>query len=235
MFERDSNLGMMGNWIQTMNLCQGEYIAICEGDDYWTDPYKLQKQVDFLERNAEYIMCFHSTHILEPDGSLHINEFLKKIPDKYQTFEDLSIYGNYIQTASVIFRRTILPLPEIFNYSPAGDYPLWLYAASKGNVHYIPDSMAVYRSGVGVWSSLDETKRAFNHCYVLFLCVAYYKEFNMQKGLQNQLDGFQTQIMQSSIRIAAKSKDDFSTDIPIKKLLFSLLKGVLRKMKIVRK
>jgi glycosyltransferase involved in cell wall biosynthesis len=231
----EKNLGMMPNYISALQQCKGKYIAMCEGDDYWTDPYKLQKQVDFLEKNEDYSLCFHSTHILEPDGSINVNDFLEKMPDKYQTFEDLSIYGNYIQTASVIFRRTILPLPEIFNYSPAGDYPLWLYAASKGNVHYIPDTMAVYRRGVGVWSSLDEAKRSFNHCYVLFLCVAYYKEFKMEKGLQNQLDGFQTQIMQSSIRIAAKNKDDFSTDIPIKKIFFSLLKGILRKIKIVRK
>ncbi len=54
---------MMSNFVMTLNECSGKYIALCEGDDYWTDTYKLQKQVDFLESNDDYAICFHNVKI----------------------------------------------------------------------------------------------------------------------------------------------------------------------------
>ena len=98
---------------------------MCEGDDYWTDPYKLQKQVDFLEANPDYVLNFHKVKILKPDGLL-VDDFITKVPDNYETQETLARLGNYIHTPSVVFRNLIIELPKEFSLSPIGDYFLYM-------------------------------------------------------------------------------------------------------------
>ena len=72
----EHNKGMMPNFIFALEEAKGKYIAMCEGDDYWTDPYKLQKQVDFLEQNEEYNIVFHKVKILNFDGSFLDDDLL---------------------------------------------------------------------------------------------------------------------------------------------------------------
>ena len=161
-FPRDKNLGMIGNWTKTLEQCTGNYIALCEGDDYWTDPYKLQKQVDFLQANPDYVLSFHKVRILKPDGSL-VPDFITNVPDNYETQETLAQLGNYIHTPSVVFRNIIKEYPKEFSLSPIGDYFLYMLLAEHGKLKYLEEEMAVYRYGVGVISKMDNFMIACNN------------------------------------------------------------------------
>ena len=152
----EKNIGAANNQKITFENCKGKYIAMCEGDDYWTDPLKLQKQVDFLEQNNDHVLCFHKVKILKTDGEI-VDDFITKIPENYQLRKTLAENNNYIHTPSVLFRNIIkdeLNATE-FQKSPIGDYFLYLMITKYGKIGYINEEMAVYRYGVGVFSALD--------------------------------------------------------------------------------
>jgi glycosyltransferase involved in cell wall biosynthesis len=131
--------------------CSGKYIAMCEGDDYWTDSYKLQKQVDFLETNQEYSLCFHKIKVLLKNGMI-VDDFITKIRNDVTTIKDLAMFGNYIHTLSVVLRNDF-EIPPWFSNCPIGDYAFYFIAVRKRKIKYLHESMGVYRFGVGVHSS----------------------------------------------------------------------------------
>lgn len=152
---------------------RGKYIALCEGDDYWTDPFKLQKQVDFLEANPDFSICFHPVEILE-NGEIYPDD-LKKVADE-TTILDLA-KGNYIHTPSVVFRN----LPEcwgndLIKKSPVGDYALHMLNARHGKIKKLAETMAVYRKGVGIWSSQQKTAIYKKWIVVLTYLIDEFKD-----------------------------------------------------------
>lgn len=125
--------------------CSGKYIAFCEGDDYWTDPYKLQKQVDFLESHPDYGLCYTAVKRFEQSKNIFINGW----NGKNELFHDL-LTSNTIPTLTVILRADLLKYyfvdiqPESKEWL-MGDYPIWLYASIMSKIKYIEDSTGVYR------------------------------------------------------------------------------------------
>lgn len=134
---------------------KGKYIALCEGDDYWTDTYKLQKQVDYMENNAECSMCFHAAEIIKVgNGKIGVIKPYNK--DCISSTEDIILGdGDFIATNSILYRKNIMETaPDFYLNSPIGDYPLQILFSTRNYAYYINEFMSAYRVGVeGSWTS----------------------------------------------------------------------------------
>ena len=151
----DKNVGMGRNVKETLESCRGEYVAFLEGDDYWTDPDKIQLQVEYLDQHPDCAICHHKVErILWPDGTT-IEEF----PSRRYRVErpdprDLAL-GNYIQTCSVMFRRKWLPAFDAeYQELKLGDWPLFVLLTQQGWIGYLDRAMAHYRVHANnVWNN----------------------------------------------------------------------------------
>ena len=152
------NMGIMPNFINALKNCNGDYIALCEGDDYWIDENKLQKQVDFLEKNEDFAICFHKVNV-ETNGTIG-DDTITGISNQTTTIYDLA-KGNYIHTCSVVYRNHLFTdFPNYFYTSPIGDYFLHMLNARYGKIHFINQTMATYRvHNTSYWSSKQENER----------------------------------------------------------------------------
>ena len=139
---------LLSNMVPT---AKGEYIAICEGDDYWASPQKLQKQVDFLDQHPGYSLCGHRVmHIF--GGSPESTPCPSPVQKESGTLEDI-LRWNYLPTCSVVYRTALgAELPAWFTGLSHGDWPRWALLAQRGRIGFINEVMARYRvhSG-GVW------------------------------------------------------------------------------------
>lgn len=193
-----NNLGMMPNFINTLKSCNGEYIAICEGDDYWIDPLKLQKQVDFLESNKDYVICFHKVMILNDnnlEADINIERRYNSIKKLPATVLDLLEHGNFIHTPSVLFRNQITDLPTEFVYSTVGDYFLYIIHSQKGYIKRLDEVMAIYRNNVGIYSTLSVTEMTkkmviYNSCILSYLTSPDQREILLKRQISiiNSMD-----------------------------------------------
>lgn len=153
------------------NATRGRYIAYCEGDDYWTDPLKLQKQIDFLEQNPEYSICFHPVKILKK-GKLVKDYITRKVPETTDIYELAK--GNYLHTLSVVFRRNSPEIPSWVSQCPAGDYALHMFNATFGKIKKLNDVMGVYRiHHTNTWVNQDIVNMSLN--------IIAYLEVMMEK------------------------------------------------------
>lgn len=175
-------------YLNNHKRAKGKYIAWCEGDDYWTDPYKLQKQVDYLEANEECTMIFHNAE--------EINDVTKRsegymiplsVPSKRCNIGELLGF-KFIPTASTMYRKyTLDDPPKWYLNAIVGDLPGNLISTSYGYAYYINEVMSVYRVGnmnsaVNQWIIKQNNINAkIKHCDGFIEILNNFNEFSKYK------------------------------------------------------
>jgi len=186
----ESNLGAYQNSKVLFKECNAKYIALLDGDDYWTDPYKLQKQIDFLEANPDYSICFHRVYELEEGKEPALSNLNRSESPQTYTIEDLAKGSCMMHTPSVVFRNNITNrLPDWFSQSPAGDYTMHMLNAAYGKIYYMPEPMAVYRKFVGLWGTQALLSKQLNWYKTLALLIRHFD----QEGNEAILQGLRRQ------------------------------------------
>ncbi len=157
--QRQSNLGMVRNFLETYSECRGKYIAFLDGDDYWTSPHKLRKQVELLDREPGLALCFHRVRVVPDDAPERSGLLPADGEPIMRTLEDL-LRGDCFATSSTMVRRLFEELPAWCGEMPIPDWPTFVLHAQHGGIGYLDETMAVYRlhSRSG-WSSLPRLRK----------------------------------------------------------------------------
>lgn len=148
LFEKENQYSLgkpIGSVVWNLPRARGKYIAMCEGDDYWIDPYKLQKQVDFLESHPDYGMCYTKVKRYNQQNKKYIDVWGGANETMYKL-----LIENTIPTLTAVFHKAIYYdyLTEIHPSKRGwlmGDYPIWLYIAQNSKIKFINETTGVYR------------------------------------------------------------------------------------------
>jgi Glycosyl transferase family 2 len=150
----------------TYPMARGEFIALCDGDDYWLDPGKLQKQRDFLRGNPEFVVCYHDARMVDDRERVALASMVRWPWRRDASAETLQMGARGLVNSTLFYRNCIATFPVEFFRVVNGDYFLLSLLGQYGKGHFIADiEPAVYRqhSG-GVWSMKSSTERSLHTC-----------------------------------------------------------------------
>jgi glycosyltransferase involved in cell wall biosynthesis len=144
------------NFLHNLTSARGDYIALLDGDDYWLDERKLEKQLTFLQTNKSFVACCHAAiHVDENDvlQEGYMGHHDAKGGEQHFTLHDV-LQKNPVPTLSVLFcNPRLAKYPDLFNKTDMADWPLHMLNALRGDIHYVDEKMAAYRlHNAGVWA-----------------------------------------------------------------------------------
>lgn len=171
-------LGRGYNFINILENCSAKYVALLDGDDYWTDPQKLQKQVDLLGQNKDCILCFTNASVLNSIQNTRKERMVTEIANGTRiTLQEYLTKGVTIPTLTAVYRRDCFPqpapdwLPGVFKI----DWFLFLSVLRKGNGIFLDECTAVYRIHGGGLLQTDKTRLWENGVFEAQMVAEYFK------------------------------------------------------------
>lgn len=234
--DEDGNHTAKFNLIYSLSQCKGKYIALCEGDDFWTDQYKLQKQVDFLEKNTEFVAVFTDFDKLENNSGIvksNFNLTRFKISRDFEITLDNLFSKNLklLRTLTAMYRFEIMKTFDFYYLFAAADTQYIFHALKQGKIYYMSFSSGTYRvlEESASRTKSFEKKQLFLENYVKFLEII---RCNYKLSFQDKRYIEKTRLM-SSLRRYAHDKKYFKLFYTAFQLLlfFHWTKNIFRVIK----
>lgn len=208
---RTKNLGVTGNWCDCAQQAQGKYMMMLDGDDYWTDPYKMQMQIDFMEAHPECVICHTNNDILNMNTGAINPSNKHDVPEGMILQEVMA--GREQFTSSTICLRTLavkkyipfdIYIEEDF---PCEDWPTFTILSAYGEIRYLPQSTTVYRVGQASITSevnYDKVRRYWQRSKHMAECI--YKLLP-QLGEFQDSEYFDTRVYHQLLKAAYVNND----------------------------